>query len=358
MLLKASLALYTPASHNIPAHLQVGTKSGRCCGMLSGGDPQLDATHMDFYSILGCPCDAEPQQIKTSHKTLALRHHPDRGGSLEEFHPISSAYEVLSVDWRRACYDDYLGTLSPEQQSAEPFIDSRFDREARGQDILYRAQVRRNLSTQQAQVPVIEAPPTHTPRGCTQFPVDCSEELKAALRAPGHDGKFCSTNKRQIALLWNSALDAELAVARDHHHRELDEATADHQQRLSQTEERVQQALEHHQQQLGAARCEYQRDLDGEIVRHREELNETVRMKEEHMKRLVDQDGTQKQQFLQLINKLHDGNGFFSNEISSSAKQELTSSIRRGCVSDLPPDMLKPAQQIKLLAANQAFGSK
>ena len=192
--------------------------------------------------------------------------------------------------------------------------------------------------------------------------VDCSEELKAALRAPGHDGKFCSANKRQIALMWNSALDAELAVARDRHRRELDEATADHQQRLSQTvaraEERVQQALGQHQQQLDAARCEYQRDLDGEIVRHREELNEIVCMKAEHMTRLVDQDGTQKQQFLQLINKLHDGNGFFSNEISSSAKQELTSSIRRGCVSDLPPDMLKPAQQIKLLAANQAFGSK
>jgi hypothetical protein len=166
--------------------------------------------------------------------------------------------------------------------------------------------------------------------------VDCSEELKAALRAPGHDGKFCSTNKRQIALLWNSALDAELAVARDHHHRELDEATADHQQRLSQTEaraeetqERVQQALEHHQQQLGVARCEYQRDLDAEIVRHREELNEIVCMKAEHMTRLVDQDGTQKQQFLQLINKLHDGNRFFSIEISSSAKQELASSIRQ-----------------------------
>ena len=44
--------------------------------MRSSGDPQLDATHMDFYSImiLGCPCDAEPQQIKTSHKTLALKH--------------------------------------------------------------------------------------------------------------------------------------------------------------------------------------------------------------------------------------------------------------------------------------------
>ena len=36
---------------------------------------------MDYYSILGIPRTASPQEIKKSYKRLSMKHHPDRGGN-------------------------------------------------------------------------------------------------------------------------------------------------------------------------------------------------------------------------------------------------------------------------------------
>ena len=49
--------------------------------------------------VLGLPPDATPQQIKRRYRTLAKRHHPDRGGDQREMRRIIAAYECLKKDF-------------------------------------------------------------------------------------------------------------------------------------------------------------------------------------------------------------------------------------------------------------------
>lgn len=50
----------------------------------------------DYYSILGINRDATEDEIKKAYRKLAAKHHPDRGGSKEEFQRIEEAYRILS----------------------------------------------------------------------------------------------------------------------------------------------------------------------------------------------------------------------------------------------------------------------
>jgi DnaJ-domain-containing protein 1 len=46
-------------------------------------------------SVLGLPPNATPQQIKRRYRSLAKRHHPDRGGDQRQMQRIVAAYEFL-----------------------------------------------------------------------------------------------------------------------------------------------------------------------------------------------------------------------------------------------------------------------
>lgn len=73
-----------------------------------------------LYNRLGVPPNASPEDIKRAYKRLALKHHPDRGGDAKAFQDLSSAYEVLSDQDRRAQYDQ-LGDEGYEQaQQIQP----------------------------------------------------------------------------------------------------------------------------------------------------------------------------------------------------------------------------------------------
>ena len=62
---------------------------------------------MDYYSILGIPRDATPEQIKKAYRTLAMANHPDRtGGDDAKFKQITEAYEILSNSDKRNVYDN------------------------------------------------------------------------------------------------------------------------------------------------------------------------------------------------------------------------------------------------------------
>lgn len=50
------------------------------------------------FAVLGLPANATPQQIKRRYRTLAKRHHPDRGGDREQMQRIIAAYELLAKD--------------------------------------------------------------------------------------------------------------------------------------------------------------------------------------------------------------------------------------------------------------------
>ena len=48
------------------------------------------------YEVLGLDKNASLNDIKTSYKKQALKHHPDRGGDQEIFKELSEAYSILS----------------------------------------------------------------------------------------------------------------------------------------------------------------------------------------------------------------------------------------------------------------------
>lgn len=65
----------------------------------------------NFYSILGVPVDASPEEIRGAYFDLARKFHPDANpdpSAQEDFLQIQAAYEVLSNSHKRSAYDEKL----------------------------------------------------------------------------------------------------------------------------------------------------------------------------------------------------------------------------------------------------------
>lgn len=60
---------------------------------------------MDYYQILGLQPTASADEIKKAYRSLAMKHHPDRGGDQAKFKDISVAHDTLSDAQKRAEYD-------------------------------------------------------------------------------------------------------------------------------------------------------------------------------------------------------------------------------------------------------------
>jgi molecular chaperone DnaJ len=67
----------------------------------------------DYYKTLGIDKNASKDDIKKAFRTLAHKHHPDKGGDAEKFKEINEAYSVLSDDQKRAQYDRF-GSSGPQ----------------------------------------------------------------------------------------------------------------------------------------------------------------------------------------------------------------------------------------------------
>lgn len=61
----------------------------------------------DYYEVLGVGKNASADEIKKAFRRLAVEHHPDRGGSEEQFKEVNEAYEVLKDDAKRKRYDQF-----------------------------------------------------------------------------------------------------------------------------------------------------------------------------------------------------------------------------------------------------------
>ena len=68
---------------------------------------------MDYYSTLGLKRGASDAEIKKAYRSMAMKHHPDRGGDEKKFKEISQAYEFLSDPEKRRIID--MG-MDPNQQ--------------------------------------------------------------------------------------------------------------------------------------------------------------------------------------------------------------------------------------------------
>lgn len=62
-------------------------------------------TEPDFYAVLGVNPDADAPSIRTAYRRAAREHHPDRGGSAQQFHQIQTAWDILGSAESRADYD-------------------------------------------------------------------------------------------------------------------------------------------------------------------------------------------------------------------------------------------------------------
>jgi len=60
----------------------------------------------DYYKILGIAKNATDADIKKAYRTLAMKHHPDRGGDVTAFQEIEEAHRVLGDSQKRAEYDN------------------------------------------------------------------------------------------------------------------------------------------------------------------------------------------------------------------------------------------------------------
>ncbi len=82
------------------------------------------AGEQDYYSLLGVPRDATPEQIRRAYREAALRLHPDRNvrpGETELFVDVNRAYEVLNDPARRLEYDETLKTTEADKAEKSGF---------------------------------------------------------------------------------------------------------------------------------------------------------------------------------------------------------------------------------------------
>lgn len=68
---------------------------------------------MTLYEDLELTPSCSFDDIKQQYRTLAGRHHPDKGGDEEKFKRIKNAYEILSDPVRRKQYDEGKSTDIP-----------------------------------------------------------------------------------------------------------------------------------------------------------------------------------------------------------------------------------------------------
>jgi curved DNA-binding protein len=60
----------------------------------------------DYYKTLGVPPSASQDEIKKAYRSMAMKHHPDRGGDQTKFQEIQEAYNILSDENLKAQHDN------------------------------------------------------------------------------------------------------------------------------------------------------------------------------------------------------------------------------------------------------------
>jgi len=60
---------------------------------------------MDYYSTLGLNRGASVEDIKKAYRSMAMKHHPDRGGDESKFKEIEEAYRTLSDPQKKQMID-------------------------------------------------------------------------------------------------------------------------------------------------------------------------------------------------------------------------------------------------------------
>ncbi len=79
----------------------------------------------DYYTLLGVPRNATPDQLRRAYREAAQRLHPDKNvapGETELFLDVGKAYEILIDPETRATYDAELAAREAELSADSPFL--------------------------------------------------------------------------------------------------------------------------------------------------------------------------------------------------------------------------------------------
>ncbi len=96
----------------------------------------MSRAQVNPYVVLGVPDDATIEQIRKAYRKKARATHPDHGGSAENFHEVTEAYQLLTDASARQTYDrrnkgESASKAAPSQPRgaqptrAQPSSDSR-----------------------------------------------------------------------------------------------------------------------------------------------------------------------------------------------------------------------------------------
>jgi curved DNA-binding protein len=128
---------------------------------------------MEYYQILGIAKTATPDEIKQAYRRLASKHHPDKGGSKEQFQKIQEAYATLGDADKRAAYDNPQPQMNPFNFGAgfNPFDDifAQFTRQHQQQQRVYTVTV--FITLEQIAAGAQEVIQVNTPAGLKTFNV-------------------------------------------------------------------------------------------------------------------------------------------------------------------------------------------
>lgn len=82
------------------------TRAAQRAGNLTLAQLQVHASlQLNHYQTLGVSSDAKHDAIRGAYRSLAVKHHPDKGGDPLLFQAIQEAYEVLGDETKRREYN-------------------------------------------------------------------------------------------------------------------------------------------------------------------------------------------------------------------------------------------------------------
>ena len=70
---------------------------------------------MDYYTTLGLKRGASADEIKKAYRSMAMKHHPDRGGDEKKFKEVEEAYRILSDPKKKEIFDLGGDPNNPQQ---------------------------------------------------------------------------------------------------------------------------------------------------------------------------------------------------------------------------------------------------
>jgi len=99
----------------------------------------------DYYKVLGIDKSASKEEIKKAYRKLSLKHHPDKGGDVNDFKKLNEAYEILGNEEKRNEYDNPNKHQFQHMGHGDfPFPQDIFESLFRGQGGMPNIQIFRN----------------------------------------------------------------------------------------------------------------------------------------------------------------------------------------------------------------------